>query len=78
MNYKQFRDKHSEYFGILIKNNPRGIVAYAANHITSGKCEGIVNLIKTIRRAGCGVADVDCFFLRLIDATNRNIIRGVS
>ena len=46
-----------------------GIIAYAVHRVTSGKCEGIVNLIKTVRRAAYGFKDTDYFFLRLLDAS---------
>ena len=62
-------NEHFRWFAKLIKNHLGGIVSYAVHKVTSGKCEGIVNLIKTTRRAAYGFKDTDYFFLRLLDAS---------
>ena len=62
-------NEHFKWFARLIKKHMGGIVAYAAHKVTSGKCEGTVSLIRTVRRATYGFDDTDYFFLRLMDAS---------
>lgn len=62
-------NEHFKWFAKLVKDHLDGIIAYAVHRVTSGKCEGIVNLIKTVRRAAYGFKDTDYFFLRLLDAS---------
>ena len=38
------------------------IIIFVKYQITSGKCEGCVNLVKTIRRASYGFRDTEYFF----------------
>lgn len=63
------RNKHFMKFARLLSRNIDGIVSYAKHHITSAKCEGTVNLIKSIRRGCYGLNDHDYLFLRLMDAS---------
>lgn len=62
-------NSHFKWFARMIKNHLDGIVSYAVHKITSGKCEGTVNLIKSIRRTSYGFKDTDYFFLRLLSAS---------
>ena len=57
-------------FGQLVKGHLEGIINFAKYRLTSGICEGVVRLIKTIRWQAYGFTDTDYFFLRLFDATN--------
>ena len=66
---EDMNNKHFSWFGKLIKNHLSGIITFVKHHITSGKCEGCVNLVKTIRRASYGFRDTNYFFLLLLDAS---------
>lgn len=62
---------HFCWFAKLIENHMGGIITFAKHIITSGKCEGTVQLIKTIRRASYGIPDTKYFFLKIMDASRR-------
>ena len=62
-------NEHFKWFARLITGHIEGILAYAKHRVTSGKCEGTVNLIRTVRRSAYGFKDTDYFFLRLMDAS---------
>ena len=64
-------NKHFLWFAKLIENHMDGIINFAKHRITSGKCEGTVQLIKTIRRASYGIPDTKYFFLKIMDASRR-------
>lgn len=65
------KNKHLLWFARLISNHMEGITSFAEHGITSGKCEGTVQLIKTIRRASYGLPDTEYFFLKIMDASRR-------
>ena len=66
---EDMNNKHFSWFGKLIKNHLSGIITFVKYQITSGKCEGCVNLVKTIRRASYGFRDTEYFFLLLLEAS---------
>lgn len=45
-------DRHFVWFTRLAENHMDGIAAHASHHISSGKVEGINQMLKTLRRAG--------------------------
>lgn len=64
-------DRHFAWFARLVENHMDGIVAHARHHISSGRVEGINQMIKTLRRAGYGYPDDEYFFLKIFDASRR-------
>ena len=66
---EDINNKHFSWFGKLIKNHLSGIIIFVKYQITSGKCEGCVNLVKTIRRASYGFRDTEYFLLLLLEAS---------
>ena len=66
-------NKHFEKFARLLENHMEGIIAHAKYQISSGKVEGTNNMIKTLRRQGYGYPDDDYFFLKIMDASRRDI-----
>ena len=53
-------------FAKTIKRRFRGIKSSIAHKITSGRVEGINNMIKTIRRSSYGFRDIDYFFNKIM------------
>lgn len=64
-------DSHFAWFAKLLESRFDGIVAHARHRISTGRVEGINNLIKTLRRKGYGYPDDDYFFLKIVDASYR-------
>ena len=58
-------------FAKLLENHLDGITSHAVYHISTGRLEGINNLIKTVRRTGYGYPDDEYFFLKLFDRSRR-------
>ena len=54
-----------------IENHLMGIVYHAKFPISSGRVEGINNMIKTIRRKAYGFRDTEYFFLKIKFASLR-------
>ena len=50
-----------------IERHLMGIVYHAKFPISSGKVEGVNNLIKTIRRKAYGFRDTEYFFLKILN-----------
>lgn len=69
-------NKHFKWFSNLLENHFEGIVAHAYYQVTSGKVEGVNNMIKTVRRQAYGYPDDDYFFLKIYDASRRTYIRN--
>ena len=63
---------HFLWFSRLLENHFEGIIAHATYRISSGKVEGINNLIKSTRRRSYGFRDDDYFFLKILDASRRD------
>lgn len=68
---KDTENEHFLWFARLLENHFDGIVNHAKFPISTGKVEGINNLVKTERRTGYGYPDDEYFFLRLMDASRR-------
>lgn len=66
-------NKHFKWFARLIMNHIDGILSHAEYNITSGKVEGMNNMIKTMRRASYGIPDDEYFFLKIMDASRKDI-----
>jgi len=64
-------NSHFCWFARLLERHIEGIIAHATYSISSGKIEGINNMIKTLRRQGYGYPDDDYFFLKIIDASHK-------
>ena len=60
-------NKRLLWFKKLLYNHFKGITAYGAYKISSGKIEGINNKIKTARRQAYGYPEDEYFFLKLFD-----------
>ena len=58
-----------------VQRHLMGIVYHAKFPISSGKVEGINNMIKTIRRKAYGYRDTEYFFLKIIFASMRGPYR---
>ena len=58
-----------------VEKHLMGIVYHAKFPISSGKVEGVNNLIKTIRRKAYGYRDTEYFFLKIIFASMRGPYR---
>ncbi len=56
-----------------IERHLMGIVYHAKFPISSGKVEGVNNMIKTIRRKAYGYRDTEYFFLKIKFASMREI-----
>jgi len=69
-------NRHFQWFARLLDNHMEGIIAHATYSISSGKIEGINNMIKTLRRQGYGYPDDDYFFLKIIDASRKTYERN--
>lgn len=63
-NCRAANESHFTWFANLLEKHIDGIVTYAKHHLTSGTCEGVVNLIKTIKRESYGTADCSKLFLK--------------
>ena len=63
----------SEEAALLVQvvNLREDIVAHGYYRISSGRVEGVNNLIKTVRRQAYGYRDDDYFFLKIMDASRR-------
>lgn len=72
-----YADLVSGYAPILlaIASPLMGIVYHAKFPISSGKVEGVNNMIKTIRRKAYGYRDTEYFFLKIIFASFRGPFR---
>lgn len=68
-------DKHSRWFANLVGSHMEGIIAHAKHKIGSGRVEGTNTMIKTLRRAGYGYPDDECFFLKIFDRSRRFVGR---
>ena len=64
-------NSHLQRFGKMLDRHWEGIVAHGYYRISSGRVEGVNNLIKTVRRQGYGYRDDDYFFLKIMDASRR-------
>lgn len=64
-------NKHFCWFARLLENHIEGIIAHATFPISSGKIEGINNMIKTLRKQAYGFPEDDYFFLKIIDASRK-------
>jgi len=64
-------NEHFLWFARLLENHFDGIVNHARYKISTGKVEGVNNLVKTERRTGYGYPDDEYFFLRLMDASRK-------
>lgn len=73
---RETENTHFIWFANLLENHFEGITAHASLTFSSGKVEGINNLIKTIRRTGYGYPDDDYFFLKIMDASRRTYVRN--
>ena len=62
---------HFNWFANLLEVYIEGIVTHAKYQLSSGRAEGTVNLIKTIRKKGYGYPDDEYPFLKLFDASRR-------
>lgn len=60
-------NNHFKWFANLLESHLEGITAHALYPHSSGKVEGTMNLIKTVRRKGYGYPDDEYFFLKLFD-----------
>ena len=69
-------NRHLMWFYNLLDTHSEGIIAHASFHITSGKVEGINQIIKTLRQHGYGYPDDEYFFLKLFDASRRDYDRN--
>ena len=69
-------NKHFIWFARLLENHFEGIIAHGTYKISSGKVEGINNLIKTVRRKAYGYRDNDYFFLKIMDESRREYVRN--
>ena len=58
-------------FSKMLDRHWEGIVAHGYYRISSGRVEGVNNLIKTVRRQAYGYRDDDYFFLKIMDASRR-------
>ena len=58
-----------------VKKHLMGIVYHAKFPISSGRVEGINNMIKTIRRKAYGYRDTEYFFLKIMFASLRGPYR---
>ena len=67
---------HFEKFAELIGNHADGIVSHAIFPVSSGKIEGINNMMKTIRRSAYGYNDDEYFFLKAMDQSRQIYIRN--
>ncbi len=65
-----------EKFAELIGNHVDGIVSHAIFPVSSGKIEGINNMMKTIRRSAYGYNDDEYFFLKAMDQSRRIYVRN--
>ena len=68
---KSTNNDHFLWYASLIENHIEGIVWHARHPISTGKLEGINQMIKTERRKGYGYPDDEYFFLRLMEASRR-------
>lgn len=68
-------DRHSRWFANLVGSHMEGIIAHAKRKIGSGRVEGTNTMIKTLRRAGYGYPDDECFFLKIFDRSRRFVGR---
>lgn len=64
-------NEHFLWYAQLIEKHIDGIVWHARHPISTGKLEGINQMIKTERRKGYGYPDDEYFFLRLMEASRR-------
>lgn len=64
-------NRHLERFSKMLGRHWEGIVAHGCYCISSGRVEGVNNLIKTVRRQAYGYRDDDYFFLKIMDASRR-------
>jgi Transposase and inactivated derivatives len=69
-------NKHFNWFANLLENHFEGIIAHAYYHVSSGKVEGVNNMIKTVRRQAYGYPDDEYFFLKIYDASRRSYVRN--
>ena len=54
-----------------LKLTRRAMDTHGYYRISSGRVEGVNNLIKTVRRQAYGYRDDDYFFLKIMDASRR-------
>ena len=64
-------NSYLQRFGKMLDRHWEGIVAHGYYRISSGRVEGVNNLIKTVRRQAYGYRDDDYFFLKIMDASRR-------
>ena len=67
---------HLLWFGNLLDSHFEGIIAHATYKISAGKIEGINQKIKTLRRHGYGYPDDEYFFLKIMDASQKEYVRN--
>ncbi len=70
------KNQHFIWFANLLENHFEGITAHASLTFSSGKVEGINNMIKTIRRTGYGYPDDDYFFLKIMDQSRKAYVKN--
>ena len=62
---------HMKWFANLLESHKEGIVTHAKWGLSSGKVEGTVNMIKTIKKRGYGYPDTEYFFLKIMDESRK-------
>ena len=70
---KGTENEHFIWFSELLENHIDGILNHAQFNISSGKVEGTNNMIKTLRRTSYGLPDDEYFFLKIMDASRKDI-----
>ena len=70
---KGTENEHFIWFSKLLENHIDGILNHAQFNISSGKVEGTNNMIKTLRRTSYGLPDDEYFFLKIMDASRKDI-----
>ena len=60
-----------KWFANLLESHKEGIVTHAKWGLSSGKVEGTVNMIKTIKKRGYGYPDTEYFFLKIMDESRK-------
>jgi len=64
-------NKRIQWFVNLVVSHFQAIANHGKHRISTGRLEGINNVIKTIRRQAYGFGDDNYFFLKIMDATRK-------
>ena len=64
-------NEHFIWFANLLRNHYSGIISHATYRISTGRVEGINQMIKTLRRKSYGIPDDEYFFLKIMDASRK-------